>query len=100
MRADIANFKPKEKNSKYHLILQGTQVYWICIWSYSYIKTTKSMKLVSVNAVLIASGNISLFVNSYIDQTTLPPITLFSLSLIYIALIILLEYEHRQFKQS
>lgn len=48
------------------------------------------MKLVSVNAVLIASANISLFVNTYIDEHTLPPLSLFLLSLVFIALIILL----------
>lgn len=58
------------------------------------------MKLVSINAVLIASANISLFINCYIDEHSYPPPSLFLLSLVFIALIILLEYEHRQFKQS
>lgn len=58
------------------------------------------MKLVSVNAVLIASTNISLFVNCFLDEHSLPPISLFFLSLVFIALVILLEYEHRQFKQA
>jgi hypothetical protein len=58
------------------------------------------MKLVSVNAVLIASGNISLFVNTYIDEHTFPPPSLFLLSLVFVLLIVLLEYEHRQFKQT
>ena len=58
------------------------------------------MKLVSVNAVLISSCNISLFVNCYRETTQFPTITLFLLSLIYIALLVLLEYEHRQFKSS
>jgi hypothetical protein len=57
-----------------------------------------SMKLVSVNAVLIASCNISLFVNCYRETNQLPPFTLIILSIIYIALLILLEYEHRKFK--
>ena len=58
------------------------------------------MKLVSVNAVLIASANISIFVNTFVDQHRFPPPSLFLLSFIFIALIVLLEYEHRQFKQS
>ena len=58
------------------------------------------MKLVSINAVLIASANISLFINCYIDEHSYPPLSLFLLSLVFIALIILLQYEHRQFKQS
>jgi hypothetical protein len=58
------------------------------------------MKLVSVNAVLIASVNVSLFFNSFLDQQRFPSVSLFLLSAIYIALIILLEYEHRQFKQA
>ena len=58
------------------------------------------MKLVSVNAVLIASANISLFVNTYIDQHTCPPLSLFLFSLTFVLLIVLLEYEHRQFKQT
>lgn len=58
------------------------------------------MKLVSVNAVLIASINVSLFFNSFLDEHAFPSVTLFLLSVIYIALIILLEYEHRQFKQT
>ena len=58
------------------------------------------MKLVSVNAVLIASANISLFVNTYLDEHTLPPASLFLLSLVFVLLIVLLEYEHRQFKQT
>lgn len=58
------------------------------------------MKLVSVNAVLIASVNISLFVNSYRDEHRYPPPSLFLLSLVFVLLIVLLEYEHRQFKQS
>ncbi len=56
------------------------------------------MKLVSVNAVLIASCNISLFVNCYRETNQLPPFTLIILSVIYIALLVLLEYEHRKFK--
>ena len=56
------------------------------------------MKLVSVNAVLIASCNISLFVNCYRETDRFPPVTLLLLSLIYIALLILLQYEHRKFK--
>ena len=56
------------------------------------------MKLVSVNAVLIASCNISLFVNCYRETERFPPVTLLLLSLIYIALLVLLEYEHRKFK--
>ena len=58
------------------------------------------MKVVSINAVLIASANISLFVNTYLDQHTLPPVSLFLLSLVFVLLIVLLEYEHRQFKQT
>jgi hypothetical protein len=58
------------------------------------------MKLVSVNAVLIASVNVSLFFNSYLEAGRFPSVPLFLLSSIYIALIILLEYEHRQFKQA
>lgn len=58
------------------------------------------MKLVSVNAVLIASANISLFVNSYREEHSYPPPSLFLLSLVFVLLIVLLEYEHRQFKQS
>ena len=58
------------------------------------------MKLVSVNAVLIASVNVSLFFNSYMEAACFPSVPLFMLSSIYIALIILLEYEHRQFKQA
>lgn len=58
------------------------------------------MKLVSVNAVLIASANGSLFLNSFLDQHTFHSLPLFLLSLVYIALIVLLEYEHRQFKQA
>jgi hypothetical protein len=50
------------------------------------------MKLVSVNAVLIASANISLFVKAYIEREQLPPITLLLLSLFFIALMVLLEY--------
>lgn len=56
------------------------------------------MKLISVNAVLIVSVNISLFVKNYNEYQIYPPITLFCLSFIYIALLILLEYQHRQFK--
>ena len=48
------------------------------------------MKLVSINAVLIASANISLFVNTYLDQHTLPPASLFLLSLVFVLLIVLL----------
>jgi hypothetical protein len=58
------------------------------------------MKLVSVNAVLIASVNVSLFFNSFLDEQRFPSVPLFLLSAIYIALMILLEYEHRQFKQA
>ena len=58
------------------------------------------MKLVSINAVLIASTNISLFVNTFLDQHRPPPASLFLLSLVFVLLIVLLEYEHRQFKQS
>lgn len=58
------------------------------------------MKLVSVNAVLIASSNISLLVNTYLDTHSLPPPSLFLLSLVFVLLIVLLEYEHRQFKQT
>jgi len=50
------------------------------------------MKLISVNAVLIVSVNISLFVKNYNEYQIYPPITLFCLSFIYIALLILLEY--------
>ena len=57
------------------------------------------MKLVSINAVLIGSANISLFVNTFIDEHTYPPPSLFLLSVVFILLIVLLEYEHRQFKQ-
>lgn len=48
------------------------------------------MKLVSVNAVLIASANISLFVNIYIDEQRYPPLSLFLLSTVYVLLIVLL----------
>lgn len=58
------------------------------------------MKLVSVNAVLIGSANISLFVNCYIDEKRYPPLSLFLLSTIFVLLIVLLQYEHRQFKQT
>lgn len=58
------------------------------------------MKLVSVNAVLIGSVNGSLFLNCFLDQLRFPSIPLFLLSLVYIALIVLLEYEHRHFKQT
>ena len=68
--------------------------------AYYNIQLKQPMKLVSVNAVLIASANISLFVNTYIDQHTYPPPSLFFLSLVFILLIVLLQYEHRQFKQS
>lgn len=50
------------------------------------------MKLVSVNAVLIASVNISLFVNTYRDELTFPPPSLFLLSLVFVLLIVLLEW--------
>ena len=58
------------------------------------------MKLVSVNAVLIASVNVSLYFNTFIEDRSFTTVTLFVLSLVYIALVILLEYEHRQFKQT
>lgn len=58
------------------------------------------MKLVSVNAVLIGSVNGSLFLNCFLEHMRFPSVPLFLLSLIYIALIVLLEYEHRQFKQA
>lgn len=48
------------------------------------------MKLVSVNAILIGSCNISLFVKVYTEYNLFPPITLFILSFIYISLILLL----------
>jgi hypothetical protein len=58
------------------------------------------MKLVSVNAVLIASVNVSLFFNSYMEAGGFPSVPLFLLSSVFIALLILLEYEHRQFKHA
>lgn len=50
------------------------------------------MKLVSVNAVLLASANGSLFVNSWLEAGHFPSFTLAVLSIIYLLLIILLEY--------
>ena len=58
------------------------------------------MKLVSVNAIVIGSCNISLFVKVYSESGLLPPLTLFMLSFIFINLLLLLEYEHRQFSKT
>jgi Mg2+/citrate symporter len=58
------------------------------------------MKLVSVNAIFLASCNISLFAKAWLESGHYPPITLFLLSFIFIDLILLLEYEHRQFSKT
>jgi hypothetical protein len=42
--------------------------------------------------VLIGSGNISLFLNSFLDTKAFPSVPLFLLSTIYILLVVLLEY--------
>jgi hypothetical protein len=55
------------------------------------------MKLVSVNAVLIGAFNISLFIKVKFVEGEFFPLTLFILSIIYIDLILLMEYEHRRF---
>ena len=57
------------------------------------------MKLISVNAILIASVNISLFFKVYFVEGLPLPLTLFILSFIFIDLILLLEYEHRRFEK-
>ena len=57
------------------------------------------MKLISVNAILIGSVNISLFFKvCYVEMLPFT-ITLFVLSFIFIDLILLLEYEHRRFEK-
>lgn len=56
------------------------------------------MKMISTLAILTGSANISLLFTTYYNFSEWPPAAYFILSLAYICVILLMEYEYRRFK--